>query len=295
MTGFSRLNGNLQTSNQNILWVWEIKSVNGKNFDIKTKLPFGYDDLTFLLKSKANEYIARGSVNAHLELTFENNCKQIKINDELLTLLTEKAIALTDRYGEDIAKPSAAELLSQKGVIEIEETTLNEEEQKVLKQNILQSFSQACASLQQERMKEGKKIKSALLNILKNIEKTILKIEHLAEDLPQKLKEKLQKQITEHLSNIEISEDRIAQEIILLITRADIQEEIDRLKTHIKSAYHLLESKEIIGRKLDFLCQELNREANTTCSKAADISITNLGVELKALIEQFREQVQNIE
>ena len=95
--------------------------------------------------------------------------------------------------------------------------------------------------------------------------------------------------------DISVTEDRIAQEIVLLITRADIKEEIDRLKTHIKSAYVLLESKDAVGRRLDFLCQELNREANTTCSKAADIAITNLGMELKALIEQFREQVQNIE
>jgi uncharacterized protein (TIGR00255 family) len=117
----------------------------------------------------------------------------------------------------------------------------------------------------------------------------------VAENLPSKLKERLDLQLQQYVNDVDISEERIAQEIVLLITRADIKEEIDRLKTHIKSAHNLLESKDAVGRRLDFLCQELNREANTTCSKAADIVITNLGMELKALIEQFREQVQNIE
>ena len=120
-------------------------------------------------------------------------------------------------------------------------------------------------------------------------------IENIAEQLPLKLKEKLDTQLQQYAKDININEERIAQEIVLLVTRADIREEVDRLKTHIKSAYSLLEAKDAVGRRLDFLCQELNREANTTCSKATDILVTNLGMELKALIEQFREQVQNIE
>ena len=143
--------------------------------------------------------------------------------------------------------------------------------------------------------KEGEKIKNALGTILEKINEITLNIEKIFETLPEKLKEKLLAQIKSVSDDISISEDRLAQEIVLMVTRADIKEEIDRLKTHIKSAYNLLESDEAVGRRLDFLCQELNREANTTCSKASDIAITNMGMELKALIEQFREQVQNIE
>ena len=143
--------------------------------------------------------------------------------------------------------------------------------------------------------KEGDKIRLVLKDILSNIELVVRDVENLAIGLPCKLKERLNSLLKQYNGDISVTEDRIAQEIVLLITRADIKEEIDRLKTHIKSAYVLLESKDAVGRRLDFLCQELNREANTTCSKAADIAITNLGMELKALIEQFREQVQNIE
>lgn len=122
------------------------------------------------------------------------------------------------------------------------------------------------------------------------------KIEIVAEILPQKLKERLKGQIKELLdADCQISEDRLVQEVCLYVARADIREEIDRLKAHVKTARQLLSSGEAVGRRLDFLCQELNREANTTCSKSCDIEITNLGMELKMLIEQFREQVQNME
>ena len=152
-----------------------------------------------------------------------------------------------------------------------------------------------CQKLKQERQKEGTKIKTALLSILHNIATIVAKIEKTAEMLPEKIKGKLTELLQQYAQDVEINEDRLAQEIVFLVTKADIREEIDRLKAHIKSAEQMLETDEAVGRKLDFLCQELNREANTTCSKAADIMITDWGMELKALIEQFREQVQNIE
>ena len=121
-------------------------------------------------------------------------------------------------------------------------------------------------------------------------------IEKIAVTLPEKIKEKLQEQLKQWLDpSVQLGEDRLAQEIVFYVTRADIREEIDRLQAHIKTAKNLLKSNEAVGRRLDFLCQELNREANTTCSKSMDLSITNLGMDLKALIEQFREQIQNIE
>ncbi len=294
MTGFARVNGNISFGENNINWIWEIKSVNGKSLDLKYRLPTGFEDISLLLKNKATEVISRGSISAFLEINNENTSKNIKIDEDLLNQLTEQAVNLCKKHPE-IPMATAGELLSQRGVIEIEENSLNEDDLQKLKEAILNDFITVCKNLQIDRQKEGEKIKIALTSILEKISDITANIEKIFETLPEKLKEKLFTQIKTISDEININEDRIAQEIVLLVTRADIKEEIDRLKTHIKSAYNLLETNDAVGRRLDFLCQELNREANTTCSKACDISITNLGMDLKALIEQFREQVQNIE
>ena len=295
MTGFARVNGNLQTDNENINWIWEIKSVNGKNLDIKFRLPSEYDDMAFDLRARATKYLCRGNVSVCLDVATETMTKKLKIDESLLANLTEKAIALSEKYKDKLAKPSAAELLAQKGVLELEECTLDEAEQQKIRQKMADDFEKLCGELCVARQKEGEKIKEALVKILHNIAEVTAKIEKLADGLPEKIKDKLKEMLAQYAKDVEISEDRLAQEIVFLVTKADIREEIDRLKAHIKSAEQLLTAEEAVGRKLDFLCQELNREANTTCSKACDIAITNLGMELKALIEQFREQVQNIE
>lgn len=294
MTGFARINSNLSLNETNHSWSWELKSVNGKNLDLKYRLPNGFEDLSIILKSKTSEILNRGNISACLEINTEILNKNIKIDENLLNKLTNQAILLCQKHPE-IPMASAGELLSQRGVVEICEDSLNDNDLQILKEAILNDFTKACILLQNDRQKEGLKIKTALTEILKKINDTTLNIETIFNNIPEKLKEKLNNQIQTFSQDINISEDRLAQEIVLLITRADIKEEIDRLKTHIKSAYNLLQSNDAVGRRLDFLCQELNREANTTCSKACDISITNLGMELKALIEQFREQVQNIE
>lgn len=295
MTGFARVNGSLQTNNENINWIWEIKSVNGKSLDMKFRLPPNYDDMSLSLKTMAAKYLNRGSVSVYLDIISETMAKKIKIDDNLLQELIQKSIDLSYKYGDKLAKSSAAEFLTQRGVVELEDCVISEEEQQVLRKNLEEDFEKACIELQKERQKEGAKIKVALQNILNKINEVTSKIENIAESLPEKIKMKLTDLLQQYAKDVEISEDRLAQEIVFWVTKADIREEIDRLKTHVKSAEKMLQSDETVGRKLDFLCQELNREANTTCSKAADIEITNWGMELKALIEQFREQVQNIE
>ncbi len=295
MTGFARINGALSLDDNNVSWSWEVKSVNGKGLDIKYRLPVGYDDLALVLKSKALGVLSRGSVSAFLDVVYENTFKKFKIDDKLLDDLTLRAIELSQKFEGKLAYPSAAELLGLKGIIELEENVMNDEFLSQVKDKILDDFISACDLLQQDRQREGEKIKEVLLAILAKIKIVVKDIEKIAEQLPLKLKEKLESQLRQYAKDVNVSEERIAQEVVLLITRADIREEIDRLKTHLKSAYNLLESKDAVGRRLDFLCQELNREANTTCSKAMDVCVTNLGMELKALIEQFREQVQNIE
>jgi uncharacterized protein (TIGR00255 family) len=183
------------------------------------------------------------------------------------------------------------------GVAEIERKHFDDDLIKELSIELLKSFEICCHKLQKDRQQEGDKIKTVLEQMLDKIASLVKSVSDKSKNTSQMLKEKLHQQLKELIedSSITVSEDRLAQEIILLVNRADIREEIDRLNTHIKTAGELLNSNQAVGRRFDFLCQEFNREANTACSKAADVGIVNYGMELKAAIEQLREQVQNME
>ena len=293
MTGFARISGELQTENSAISWIFEIKSVNGKALDIKTKIPPAYEDLSLELKKKAAQYLQRGSVSINLEVNRANKNADVQINETLLQALAAQAMAVYQRNPDLIARPSAGELLRFPGVVETAAVSSADEE--LLREKLLEDFTELCKRLQLDRQSEGAKIKFALNNILDKIRNTVTQIVKIAEELPHMVKEKLETQIKQWVDLADVSEERLAQEVVFYVTRADIREEVDRLVAHIKTAEQLLSSSEVVGRRLDFLCQELNREANTTCSKSTDAELTNLGMELKALIEQFREQVQNIE
>ena len=296
MTGFARQSGAFNAKKAAYAWVWEIKSVNGKSLDLKCRLPQKFENLNMALKNAAAQYFQRGSINVMLDLSSENGEQEAKINHNLLDLLVKAALELYGENPETMQKPQPCELLGFKGVVEVGEETLDEEEQKLLEEELLKSFELLCRSLQKDRQEEGAKIKVALLEIIDKIKDIVNKVNEFAKEIPAKMKRRLEEQITTLLApGTQVSEDRLAQEVALYVAKADIREEIDRLKAHIKTAVVLLESEEVVGRRLDFLCQELNREANTTCSKSCDIELTNMGMELKTLIEQFREQVQNIE
>ena len=295
MTGFARTNGQLVVNDETISWVWEAKSVNGKGLELKFRLPAGYDELTAVLKNEAAKYLVRGSVGFNLEVNSANGCKKAVVDEDFLKVLMQKAINLVEESGGKIAYPSAAELLNIKGVVEIEQEILSDDAQKELYQKIVADFIRLCENLKTGRLSEGRKMGEALGVLLDKIEEIAFFIEKKAEGLPEVLQEKLHEQLDKFARDVEVDDSRIAQEVVLLVTRADIREEIDRLKAHISAARDLLTKDEAVGRRLDFLCQELNREANTVCSKSSDIEITNSAMELKVLIEQFREQVQNIE
>lgn len=296
MTGFAREGGvTVFNDKKQCSWFFELKSVNGKSLDVKTKLPSFLEGLSMFIKNEAVSYFARGSISAYLEVDF-NKSGEIAFNEELLKQLVSKAIAIYDENNEKLSRPSISEMFAVKGVVEVADNVLSEDETAQLINDLQKGFKNACDALLLARQAEGEKICLALKEILNKISIDVAKIEQKADVLPEKLKEKLSAQIKELLSSdIQVSEDRLAQEVCLYVARADIREEIDRLKAHIQTALNLLDSGEPVGRRLDFLCQELNREANTTCSKSCDIEITNLGMELKTLIEQFREQVQNME
>ncbi len=296
MTGFARVGGSAEIDGAAYAWNWEIKSVNGKALDLKFKLPPEWDDKGAELKNTAVKFFGRGSISIALTVDNPLETAAVKINMPLLKKLAEAAISLYQEHSEVLAKPNVAELMALKGVVESGDNLLDEEKREELWRKISADFEKGCALLQQDRRNEGAKIQTALGEILVNISATVARIDEMAGQLPQQMKRRLEEQICQWLEpGNALSEERLAQEAVLYITRADIREEADRLKAHVKTAGELLKSSEAVGRRLDFLCQELNREANTTCSKSCDTALTNLGISLKALIEQFREQIQNIE
>lgn len=295
MTGFARCNKTFIYENKKYTWAWEVKSVNAKGQDIKLRLPFWLEDISENIKSVFSETFSRGTFNICLDIELENDNPDIEINTKLLDVLTVKLKQIYQSDTNLYTKPSPAELLRIGGVVKIVENTPDEQELKTLKNELLDSVKEVASLLKQDRIKEGQKIAVALKNILSDIKTTVEKAENIAIGMPQKLKEKVSTQVENLLSDTTIAPERLEQEIVFLVMKADVKEEIDRLYAHIKTAFELLESNTPIGRRLDFLCQELNREANTLCSKSCDIEQTKYGMELKALIEQFREQTQNME
>lgn len=295
MTGFARSSSEFVYENKKYTWAWEIKSVNAKGLDIKTRVPFWLENINEQIKSIFAKTFTRGTLNICLDIDVENSNPDIEINSDLLNMLTVKMKQIYFLEPDLFSKPSPAELLKINGVVKINENTPDKEELEAVTTNLLLSLDEAVAKLKQDRINEGNKIATVLNAILENIKTTVVKVENIIAENPLKLKEKFLTQVTNLLNDNTISPERIEQEVVLLVMKADVQEEIDRLHAHIKTACELLQESAPVGRRLDFLCQELNREANTLCSKSCDIEQTKYGMELKALIEQFREQVQNME
>lgn len=295
MTGFCRTGGHCEFDGAVFDWAFEMKSVNGKNLDFKVRLPQAFEGMSNDLKSVAQKYFERGTISVSLDISGSGVSPQVSINRELLNKLVETAAQLC--AGDvPVRQPSAGELLAINGVVEIEKKPFDEVLIEKLQKELLAGFEKCCAGLREDRRKEGEKMAEVLNGLLEKIAETVRQITTLSQQTPQRLREKLTGQIAEFLGeNNSVSEERLAQEIVFLVNRADIREETDRLQAHLKTAAQLLARGQSVGRRLDFLCQELNREANTTCSKAADVEIVNLGMELKATIEQLREQVQNME
>lgn len=295
MTGFTRRQDEINLNDTTYQWVWEIKSVNAKGMDIKTKLPQWLADCDEIVKRVLGKYFARGTFYASLDIKTDACEQEAELNEPLLNTLIAKLNEVYVNNQELFTKPSPAELLKVSGVLNIKEKVLSSDELQLLKEALEKSFDGAALDLQQNRRQEGAKIADALEGILQKIQLITQKVEDICKNTADKMREKLQKQIQDLVSSPDVAPERLEQEVLFLVMKADVREELDRLAVHVKTARELLAEGEFVGRRLDFLCQELNREANTLCSKSADIEQTKYGMELKALIEQFREQVQNVE
>jgi uncharacterized protein (TIGR00255 family) len=290
MTGFARGHG----VSGPYAWAWEVKSVNGKGLDVRLRLPPGWDAIEAPVRARAAERLARGSIQATLTAERSGVVPVVRINapvlDAILTTLRELAPRI------ETSPPSLDGLLSLKGVMDVSELAENEEERRNAETAAIAGFAEAIAALSEMRQREG----ATLARILKSRLEQIAALVGRAENAPGRRVEAIRARLAEQVATLlaqsdRFDPDRLHQEAILLATKADVREELDRLAAHVAQARQLIDGGGAVGRRLDFLAQEFNREANTLCAKASDVELTNIGLELKAAVEQFREQVQNVE
>jgi uncharacterized protein (TIGR00255 family) len=290
MTGFARSNG----ASGPYVFEWELKSVNAKGFDLRMRLPPGWDELETLAKKRAGELLARGTVYANLNVKRTSAVSTVRVNEEVLASIVGAAAALAGKL--DAVAPSIDGLLAIKGVIEVVEPESDEAEDKAAKDAAGASFERALADLVEMRRREGDSLGQILSQRMDELERLAERAEAAPGRRPEAIKARLAEQIAELLeSSDRFDPDRLNQEALLMATKADIREELDRIASHIAQAREMIARGGPVGRRLDFLAQEFNREVNTCCSKSNDIELTNIGLEMKNVVEQFREQVQNLE
>lgn len=274
-------------------WTWELKSVNGRGLEMRLRLPPGYDALEPELKKAAAAVFSRGSLIATLTLDKTAGGAGLKINRAALG----DALRMIEEIGQrlDCAKPRAEGILNIRGVAEYDEGEGDEESRAAFFTALTASFGEAARALKASRDKEGERLSETVASEIDDIERLAGSARAHAAAAPEAIRARIAAQLSELLAGAALPEERIAQEAALLAIKADVREELDRLDAHVGAARSLLAETGPTGRRLDFLTQEFNREANTLCSKAQDMGLKRLGLDLKTVIDQMREQVQNIE
>jgi uncharacterized protein (TIGR00255 family) len=290
MTGFARSHG----ASGPYAFEWELKSVNAKGFDLRLRLPQGWDELDAHAKKRAGELLARGTVYANLNVKRANAASTVRINEDVLSAIVKVAHELAGKI--DAVAPSIDGLLGIKGVIEVVELDSNEDEDKAAKAAAAKAFDEALDNLVVMRRREGTSLGQILTQRLDEIEGLAKRAETAPGRKPDAVRARLAEQVAALLETTDrFDADRLSQEALLIAAKADIREELDRIASHLSQARELIGKGGPIGRRLDFLAQEFHREVNTTCSKSNDLELTNTGLEMKSVVEQFREQVQNLE
>ena len=290
MTGFARGHG----VSGPYAWAWEIKSVNGKGLDLRLRTPPGWDAIEVPVRARVAETLTRGSVQANLTVERSDAVPTVRVN----TAVLDAILAAVRQFGTKIeaSPPSLDGLLALKGVIEIADAEENEDRRRVAESAVIAGFANAIAALAEMRRSEGAALGRVLATRLDEIAALAERAEGAPGRRPEAIRARLADQVATLLAQSErFDPDRLHQEAIMIAAKADVREELDRLATHTAAARRLIEAGGPIGRRLDFLAQEFNREANTLCAKANDVELTNIGLELKVAVEQFREQVQNVE
>ena len=291
MTGFARGQGIVGA----YAWSWEIKSVNAKGLDVRFRLPPGWDAVEVPVRKAATDALGRGTVYATLTVERKGVQPTVRINEPVLNAI----IATLDTLDNKIVganRPTLDGILALKGVMEIVEEDEKPDDRRAAEAAIIAGFSRTLADLVAMRQAEGATLGKLLMARLDEIAALAARAEAAPGRKPEAIKARLAEQVGTLLSASQrFDSDRLHQEAILLATKADIREELDRLASHGEQVRKLLAEGGAVGRKLDFLAQELNRESNTLTAKANDLDLSNTGLELKGVVEQFREQVQNLE
>jgi len=290
MTGFARSHG----VSGPYAWAWELKSVNAKGLDLRLRLPSGWDAVEIPARSRAAEVLTRGTVYGTLTVERQGVTPIVRINEQVLAAALATIRSLAGRV--EAAPPRLDGILALKGVIDVIDEDEKEEDRRAAEAAVIAGFQQTVAELASMRRREG----AALGEILSQRLSEIAALAARADAAPGRRAEAVKARIAEQVAMLleassRFDPDRLHQEAILIASKADIREELDRLTSHVAQVAHLIGRGGSIGRRLDFLAQELNREANTLCAKSNDVELTNIGLELKSVVEQFREQVQNLE
>ncbi len=291
MTGFARRQG----GDARYAWTWEARSVNGRGREVRCRLANGLERIEPVVRERTSQAFQRGNISLTLSLTRQGREGAVVLNRELLDQVLAMLPELRSRI-PDAAPPRLDGILALRGVLEAVEETPSEEQEDALAAAVLADLDLVLAALAENRAAEGARLAEVVLGLVTTIADLTAQARTLAVAQPQAMAERLRQQLAEILeATPSLTEERLLQEVALLAVKADVREELDRLDAHVAAARELLAAPGGVGRKLDFLCQEFNREANTLCSKSADVPLTRIGLDLKATVDQLREQVQNIE
>ena len=293
MTGFAAILGSVN----NLGWNGDIRSVNGRSLDIRLRLP-DVDGLEAEVRKRLQARLARGNVTVQIRLQREEGGQTAKLNstglETALRLLGEIEMS-AEKAGLTLARLTSADIAGMRGVIEVGDE-VDDLDPEVVKKAVLSTFDAALDTFVADRQREGAALGNVLAEQVSRVERLVVQAKEVVGDRELAARATLEKNLARILDTSELpDESRLAQELALLAVKSDVTEELDRLHAHISAAKDLLAQSGPVGRKLDFLMQEFNREANTLCSKSQSTALTTIGLDLKAVIDQMREQVQNIE
>ena len=292
MTGFAAKSGSLAPHS----WGWELRAVNGKGLDLRIRVPDWIPGLEVGLRAALAAGVARGNVTLGLRVNREESSGSLAVNETQLTTVLDalgRIEAAAMDAGVSLAPSKATDIVTMRGVLE-QATT--EDDNEALGKALMAEFDSVLADFNAMRTSEGAALERILRDQLAQISTLTAEAAELAQARSAQTEEVMRRNLARVIDNVDgIEPDRIAAELALIAVKADITEEIDRLAAHVTAAETLLAGDGPVGRKLDFLMQEFNREANTLCAKSQNSDLTRVGLALKAVIDQLREQVQNVE
>ena len=292
MTGFASGQGEAL----GLGWSWDLRSVNARGLDIRVRVPDWIDGLEQALRTRITKTLARGSVTVSLRLASNGADAAQDLNEAQLDRVLRAMLRIESEAmmrGLSLTASSAADLIALRGVMDVPQ---QQSDPAAVRATLLTDFEPVLASFVASRRSEGAALVDVLTSQLDQITDLVTQAAKVAETRKDEQAERMRAALARVMETQDsVDEQRVAQELALIAVKADVTEEIDRLRAHVEAARALLQTEGAVGRKLDFLMQEFNREANTLCSKAQSAPLTAVGLELKSVIEQMREQVQNVE